>query len=158
MPSEEKIQRRLCHVHGQELLSDTAELFPGYRTYAPDPERERFYPNAADRPICIGNRDPKEFSTTVWYCQECRASSAEVQKVWRAAWEVEDRARRENQKRIARHALTRTVTLFLVVGIILGATVASLSGASLRTGTILGGIAGCVSGWIVAWAVARRAA
>ena len=65
---------RVCEVHGNELQSDTAQIFEGCLDYSPEylDVRNRDFPHACLDPISTEGRPVAETDPWVWFCSECR--------------------------------------------------------------------------------------
>lgn len=73
------IALRICHLHGDELQEDTAEVFHGNRdltqTYVE--VRNRLFPRAAQDVVSTEGRSFEGDRIAVWFCPTCQAARAE---------------------------------------------------------------------------------
>jgi len=79
--SELETALRICDLHAEELLPDTAEVFHGNLDYADwyIQARTRLFPHAAEDAVSTEGTSITGERVAVWYCAACRAARAEWQ-------------------------------------------------------------------------------
>jgi hypothetical protein len=72
---------RICELHDEELLPDTAEVFRGNLDYADwyIEARNRLFPHAAEDMVATEGAPISGERVAVFYCPACRAAKAEWQ-------------------------------------------------------------------------------
>ncbi len=80
-PDELAVALRVCHLHGDELQPDTAEVFHGCRDLAQQyvEARNRLFPHAAEDAVSTEGQPVQGDRIEVWFCPSCRKAAA----VWR---------------------------------------------------------------------------
>jgi hypothetical protein len=91
-PAELAVVLRICHLHGDELRPDTAELFHGCidRTNEYNKARNSLFPYASLDVVSTEGRPFEGDRIGVWFCSSCREA--------RAAWEARHSARQSDPR------------------------------------------------------------
>jgi|GEM_PF-3208102 len=87
-PEDLAVAMRICHLHGDELLPGTADVFHGCLDYAQDymTIRNEWFPNAQMDVYSTEGApgtpfDGKYHQVDVWFCPTCRAARAKWEEI-----------------------------------------------------------------------------